>query len=190
MAEHRAGTARAAAVAAQLQQEVSLLLELYKKKEDLHVDVSEVRLVSVPPPSSQLDSRDKLWRLHSALLQCRTLLERATTKEDEELGGREKGRYEKQREVVKNRLSLLLINTAELLKAADGAAILAPNLDDFEVERLSNLFELKLWIYRIYREVEHWTRTAVATLKELSSDTPKERKRITPATRSTRSTRR
>lgn len=97
------------------------------------MDVCDVRLVSVVPPSSQLDSRDKLWRLHSALLQCRTLLERAATKEDEELGANEEGRYEKQREVVKHRLSLLLINTAELLKAADGAAVLAPDLDDFEV---------------------------------------------------------
>ncbi|XP_013868655.1 ciliary neurotrophic factor [Austrofundulus limnaeus] len=187
MTEHRSAAAgRAAAVASLLQQECSLLLELYRKREDFHVDVSDGRLVSVPAPSSQLDTRDKLWSLHSALLQCRTFLERGIAKENEELGGGEKGKYEKQRETVKNRLSLLLINTGELLRAADGAAILTPNFDGSETESPSSLFELKLWIYRIYKEVEHWTKIAVTTLKELPSDTPKERRRITLSTRSKR----
>lgn len=53
-------------------------------------------------------------------------------------------------------------------------------------ESPSTLFELKLWIYRIYKEVEHWTKIAVATLKELQSDTPKERRKITLSTRSRR----
>lgn len=108
---------------------------LKKKKESFSADVSVVdgRLVSVPPPSSQLDTRDKLWRLHSALLQCRSLLERAITKEEEELGDGTKADYETQRKKVKDRLSLLLINTGELLKAVDGAAIPTPSLDGLEV---------------------------------------------------------
>lgn len=95
--------------------------------------VADGRLVSVPPPSSQLDTRDTLWRLHSALLQCRSLLERAIAKEEEELGGGKKGDYETQRKLVKDRLSLLLINTGELLRAADGTVVLTPNLEGLEV---------------------------------------------------------
>lgn len=89
--------------------------------------------MSVPPPSSQLDTRDKLWRLHSALLQCRSLLERAISREEEELGDGTKADYETQRKKVKDRLSLLLINTGELLKAVDGAAVPTPSLDGLEV---------------------------------------------------------
>lgn len=88
-------------------------------------------LVSVPPPSSQLDSRDKLWRLHSALLQCYVLLERAIAKEEEELGG-SKLDYETQRKMVKERLSLLIINTRELLKAVDGT-VQTPSVAELEV---------------------------------------------------------
>ena len=95
--------------------------------------VADGRLVSVPPPSSQLDTRDKLWRLHSALLQCRSLLERAIAKEEEELGDGNKGAYETQRKMVKDRLSLLLVNTGELLKAADGTAVLTPSVEGLEV---------------------------------------------------------
>lgn len=89
--------------------------------------------MSVPPPSSQLESRDKLWRLHSALLQCRSLLERAIAKEEEELGGVKKADYETQRKLVKDRLSLLLINTGELLKSVDGTAVLSPSVEGLEV---------------------------------------------------------
>lgn len=108
---------------------------LKRKKETFSPDVTvaDGRLVSVPPPSSQLDTRDKLWRLHSALLQCRSLLERAIAKEEEELGGQKKGEYETQRKTVKDRLSLLIINTGELLKAVDGPAVLTPSLDGLEV---------------------------------------------------------
>lgn len=35
--------------------------------------------------------------------------------------------------MVKDRLSLLLINTGELLKAVDGPAVLTPSLDGLEV---------------------------------------------------------
>lgn len=97
------------------------------------VTVTDGRLVSVPPPSSQLDTRDKLWRLHSALLQCRSLLERAIAKEEEELGGGKKGDYETQRKMVKDTLSLLLITTGELLKSADGTAVLTPSSEGLEV---------------------------------------------------------
>ncbi|XP_037830795.1 ciliary neurotrophic factor isoform X2 [Kryptolebias marmoratus] len=185
-----AGTrTRAAAVAALLQEECSNLLALYREKEDFPVDVAEVRLVPVAPPSSQLDTRDKLLHLHSALLQCHTLLERAITKEDEMLGGGEKGKYEKQREMVKNRLSHLIISTGELLKAADGSPILIPHSDDPEPRSPTVLFKLKLWIYQIYKEVDHWTKAVIATLKELPAETDRKRKRIMPATRSARITR-
>ncbi len=108
---------------------------LKRKRESFTADVSvaDGRLVSVPPPSSQLDTRDKLWRLHSALLQCRSLLERAIAREEEELGSGRKGEYETQRKMVKDRLSLLLINTGELLKAADGTAVLTPSVEGLEV---------------------------------------------------------
>lgn len=61
------------------------------------------------------------------------MLERAIAKEEEDLGGGKKGDYETQRKMVKERLSLLLINTGELLKAVDGTAVLTPNLEGLEV---------------------------------------------------------
>lgn len=101
-----------------------------KKKESFTEDVTvaDSHLVSVPPPSSQLDVRDKLWRLHSALLQCRSLLERAIAKEEEELDGDKKGEYETQRKMVKDRLLYLLDNTGELLRAADGKTVSTSDL--------------------------------------------------------------
>lgn len=95
--------------------------------------MTDARLVVVPPPSSQLDAGDKLWRLHSALLQTQSLLERAIAKEEEELGGGVKGEYENQRKMVKGRLSILLLSTGNLLKAVDGAASLTPSLEGSEV---------------------------------------------------------
>lgn len=107
---------------------------LKRKRESFTSDVpvADGSLVSVPPPSSQLDSRDKLWRLHSALLQCYVLLERAITKEEEELGGSKKLDYETQRKMVEERLSLLIINTRELLKAVDGT-VQTPSVSELEV---------------------------------------------------------
>uniref|UniRef100_A0A667WLQ7 Ciliary neurotrophic factor n=1 Tax=Myripristis murdjan TaxID=586833 RepID=A0A667WLQ7_9TELE len=162
-----------------------------RKKESLSPDltVADGRLVTVPPPSSQLDTRDKLWRLHSALLQCRSLLERAITKEEEELGGAEKGDYQSQRKTVRDRLSLLLANTGELLKATDGTAVLTPSLEGLEIDGPTILFEVKLWIYRIFKELDYWTKTAITTLQGLPSVTAKERGRTT-AVRRRRSTRR
>lgn len=91
-------------------------------------------MVSVPAPSSQLDSRDKLWCVHSALLQCHILMERAITKEDAELGSSKRADYETQRKMVKDRLSLLLLNTRELLRTMDGAAaVQTPSVDGSEV---------------------------------------------------------
>lgn len=182
----RTTAARAAAIAEQLHHECSILLELYRKKESFPADVADGRLVSVPPPSSQLDPRDQLWRLHSALLQCHSLLERAIAKEDEELGSGKKGEYENQKKMVKERLSLLLINTAELLKAADGPAIPTPSLEGLELDGPTILFELKLWVYRIFKEVDYWTKTSITTLKDLPTVIVKERARTTRARRSTR----
>lgn len=186
----RTTAARATAIAEQLHHECSILLELFREKESFTPDVTvaDGRLVSVPPPSSQLDNRDKLWRLHSALFQCRSLLERAIAREEEELGGAKKGDYETQRKMVNERLSLLLINTGELLKAADGTAVLTPNLDGLELDGPSLLFDLKLWVYRIFREVDYWAKTASSVLQSPSSVIVKEQVRTTRA-RSTRSTR-
>lgn len=188
--QSRTTAARATAIAEQLHRECSILLELYKKKETFSPDVAvaDGRLVSVPPPSSQLDTRDKLWRLHSALLQCRSLLERAIAKEEEELGGHKKGEYETQRKMVKERLSLLLFNTEELLKAVDGQAVLTPSLDGLEIDS-STVFELKLWVYRIFKEVDYWTKMTITTLQALPSVIAKDRAR-TARVRSTRSARR
>ncbi|XP_053195260.1 ciliary neurotrophic factor [Scomber japonicus] len=188
--QSRTTAARATAIAEQLHHECSILLELYKKKETFSPDVAvaDGRLVSVPPPSSQLDTRDKLWRLHSALLQCRSLLERAIAKEEEELGGHKKGEYETQRKMVKERLSLLLFNTEELLKAVDGQAVLTPSLDGLEIDS-STVFELKLWVYRIFKEVDYWTKMTITTLQALPSVIAKDRAR-TSRVRSTRSARR
>lgn len=61
------------------------------------------------------------------------MLERAIAKEEEELGDGNKAEYETQRKMVKDRLSLLLINTGELLKAADGTAVLTPSVEGLEV---------------------------------------------------------
>lgn len=159
--------ARAVAIAEQLRHECSLLLELYRKKEHFPAEVSDSRLVSVPPPSSQLDTRDRLWRLHSALLQCRFLLERAMAKEEEELGNGLKGEYENQRKAVKERLSILIINTGALLKAAAGGSVLTPSVEGLEIDGPTILFELKVWVYQIYKEVDHWTKTAITTLQGL-----------------------
>nr|XP_046270066.1 ciliary neurotrophic factor [Scatophagus argus] len=165
--QSRTTAARTAAIAEQLRYECSILLELYRKKENFTADVlvTDGRLVSVPPPSSQLDSRDKLWRVHSALLQCHSLLERGIAREEEELGDGKKSDYETQRKTVKDRLWLLLINTGELLKAADGAAVQTPSMEGLELEGPTTLFELKLWVYRIFKEVEYWTKTAITTLQ-------------------------
>lgn len=96
--------------------------------------MADGRLVSVPSASSQLDARDKLWRVHSALLQCHILMERAIAKEEAELGGSKRAEYEAQRKVVKDRLSLLLMNTEELLRSMDGAAaVQTPSADGLEV---------------------------------------------------------
>lgn len=104
-----------------------------RKKEQLPADVPDGRLVSISPPFSQLDTRGKLRHLHSALEQCHRLLERAIAKEEEELDGPEKGEYENRRKKLKDRLSYLLINTRELLKAAEGPTILTPGLVGSEV---------------------------------------------------------
>lgn len=95
--------------------------------------VADGRLVTVPPPSSQLDTTDKLWRLHSALLQCSSLLEIAIIKEEEELGGGKTGDYESQRKTVKERLSFLLVSMGELRKAVDGSVSLTPTLEGLKV---------------------------------------------------------
>ncbi|XP_068583375.1 ciliary neurotrophic factor-like isoform X1 [Cebidichthys violaceus] len=186
----RTTVARATAIAEQLRYECSILLELYTKKESFTADVADGRLVSVPPPSSQLDNRDKLWRLHSALLQCRSLLESAIAREEMELGGGEKGDYETQRNMVRNSLSFLLITTGELLKAADGASVPPPCVEGLESGGSTGLFELKRWVYRIFKEVDYWTKTAITTLQALPSVIVAKERARTTRVRSMRSARR
>nr|XP_040043311.1 ciliary neurotrophic factor-like [Gasterosteus aculeatus aculeatus] len=181
----RAAVARASAIAELLRYECSVLLELYTKKENFTPDVADSHLVSVPPPSSQLDASDELRRLHSALLQCRSLLESTIAREEEELGGGKADDYETQRKMVKDRLSLLLISTGELLQAAGGAGVPPPGVEGSKSDGSSGLFQLKLWVYRIFKELEYWTKTAVTTLQALLSVTGKERAR-TPRGRSLR----
>ncbi|KAL6110009.1 uncharacterized protein ACO6RY_19181 [Pungitius sinensis] len=172
----RTAVARASAIAEQLRYECSVLLELYTKRESFTADVADSRLVSVPPPSSQLDASDKLWRLQSALLQCRSLLESAMAREEEELGGGKEDDYEKQKKMVKDRLSFLLNNTTELLQAAGGTAVPAPGLEGSkQLDASAGVFQLKLWVYRIFKELEYWTKTAITTLQALPSVSAKQR---------------
>lgn len=61
-------------------------------------------------------------------------MERAITKEDGELGSSKRADYETQRKMVKDRLSLLLLNTREVLRTMDGAAaVQTPSMDGLEV---------------------------------------------------------
>ncbi|XP_038131582.1 ciliary neurotrophic factor [Cyprinodon tularosa] len=164
---------RAADIAALLRHECSLLVELYRNKENFPSDVAGVPLVSIPSPSSHLDPGDKLWHLHSALEQCCSLMERAIVREKEEFDGGEMGEYEKRRKMVKDRLSRLVIVTRDLLKATDGPSIVTTSLDASQLDGPTALFELKLWVYGIFMEVEHWSNTAIQIFQDLQPDATK-----------------
>ncbi|XP_077461433.1 ciliary neurotrophic factor [Stigmatopora argus] len=185
--EHRRTTpARAVVIAELLHLESSNLLELYRKRETFIANVisGDSRLVSVPPPSSQLDTRDKLWRLQTALLQCRGLMERAIAKEDEELST-EMGEYKTLRKMVSDRLLYLVNTIGEVIKAMDGPALVTPSFNDsLEPDNLT-VFEMKLWVFRVFIEVDYWAKTAETVLQAL----PKERVKPTRL-RSTRSSHR
>lgn len=58
----------------------------------------------------------------------------------------------------------------------------------WQLDGPTTLFELKLWVYRIFKEVDYWTKTAITTLQALPSVIAKERV-MTTRVRSTRSTR-
>ncbi|XP_061772559.1 ciliary neurotrophic factor [Nerophis ophidion] len=178
---------RAASIGRLLTRECCSLLDFYSKRENLPADVgvADPRLVSVPPPSSQLDSRDQLWRLHVALLQCRHLMESAIAKEDEELGV-DAGEYAGLRSTVKERLKLLAFCVSELVGAGDGPAVPTPAFSDSLERADDSLFELKLLVLRIFKEVDYWAKTAVAILQTMS----KEQARNPRLRRSIRSTRR
>lgn len=51
------------------------------------------------------------------------------------------------------------------------------------------VFELKLWVYRIFIEVDYWTKTAVSVLQALPSATSSKERVMTTRVRSLRSTR-
>lgn len=59
----------------------------------------------------------------------------------------------------------------------------------WQIDGPTVLFELKLWVYRIYKEVDYWTKTAITTLQALPSVLAKERVMATRV-RITRSARR
>lgn len=161
----------AVSIAEQLQYDCSILLELFRKKESFSSDVAvaDGRLVSVQLSSTLLDSRDKLWCLYSALVQCRTLMEKAISKEEEELSNGQTGEYEKQRKVVKERVSFLIAKTGEMIKSQDSSALLTPSVGP-EVECPTVLFELKLWVYRVYKELDYWAKLAISTLQALHKE--------------------
>ncbi|XP_064782184.1 uncharacterized protein LOC135506754 [Oncorhynchus masou masou] len=175
-------TARAAAVAEQLHHECTLLLELYRKKETFAEELTSGgdRLVTVPPLSSQLSPNDMLWRLYSALQQCRNLLEHAIGREERVGNDRNRTEYESQKKTVRDRLGHLLESTRLLLADGAGTAAFTPDPNNTEIDGPVNgsPFALKLWIYRIFNELEHWTLAASKTLKALHPDgaAPKERR--------------
>ncbi|KAL1023552.1 hypothetical protein UPYG_G00042300 [Umbra pygmaea] len=175
-------TARAAAIAEDLHHECTTLLELYRKKEAFSKDhtVSEERLVTVTSLSSQLSANDRVWRLYSALQQCRRLLEGVIGQEEVLGTGADEVVYESQKITVRERLNHLIDSTRRLLVDGDGTASLTPDPDNSEKldgAKSSSPFALKLWIYRVYHELEHWTLIATKTLQALnnSTDAPKER---------------
>ncbi|XP_029621863.1 uncharacterized protein LOC115202112 [Salmo trutta] len=174
-------TARAAALAEELHHECTFLLELYRKKEAFseELTVGGERLVTVPLLSSQLSPNDRLWRLYSALQQCRNLLERAIGLEEGVGNDGDRVQYESQKKTVRDRLGHLLASTRLLLEDGAGTAAFTPDPKNTEIGSPVNggPFQLKLWIYRIFNELEYWTLAASKTLKALHSDgaAPKER---------------
>ncbi|KAM9313670.1 ciliary neurotrophic factor [Pholidichthys leucotaenia] len=156
---------RAIQIAMMLQKECNALLEQYKKRENLPEKTHDC-LVEFRTLTSQLEAGDKLWVLHSALQHCHKLMVEAIVKEEEELGDGIMGMYESQRKIVKERLSHLIFNINQLLKAANGQNT---STLSFEVNAPKNLFDLKCWIHQVYKEVKHWTQTAIDVLKKVSS---------------------
>lgn len=174
--QSRTGSSRAAAIAQELHHECKLLIELYKKRENLSSDFTcdDVRLVSVPS-SSQLPAKDRLWLLLSALRRCRGLLERAISREEEEFGSGESGEYESARVTVRDRLARLLDVMRCLLEEMEGTAAFTPDPESIEIDGPSSgdPFKLKRWIFGIFCEVEHWSDEATATLRALPTDGPR-----------------
>lgn len=161
----------AVSIAEQLKYDCSILLELFRKKESFSSDMipADSRLVSVQLSSALLDSQDKLWCLYSALVQCRALMDKAISKEEEELSNGQTGEYEKQRKVVKDRVSFLIAKTGEMIKSQDSSALITSSVGS-EVECPTALFEFKLWVYRVYKELDYWAKMAISTLQALHNE--------------------
>lgn len=161
----------ALSIAEQLQHECSMLLELFRKKESFssEIAVADSRMVSVQLSSALLDSQDKLWCLYSALVQCRALMDKAISKEEEELSNGQTGEYEKQRKVVKDRMSFLIARTGEMVTSQDSSALITSTVGS-EVECPTVLFEFKLWVYRVYKELDYWVKMAISTLQALHKE--------------------
>lgn len=115
-------------------------------------------------------------------------MERVIAKEAEELDDGKKSEYVTHRRTVKDRLTYLVASIGELLKDVDGTSSVTPSVEGLELDGPSVLFELKLWVYRIFKEVDYWSKTAITTLKALPVEMGKERARIRRV-RSTRSAR-
>ncbi|XP_055079914.1 uncharacterized protein LOC117378304 isoform X3 [Periophthalmus magnuspinnatus] len=178
--------ASAVSIAEQLQHDCSSLLELYRKRESFSssMTVTDGRLVPVQLSSALLGSQEKLWLLHSALVQCQGLMDKAVTKEEEELSSGAMGEYEKQRKMVQDRLSFLIGKTEELLKSQFGST-LKPFSVAPEVQCPSILFELKLWVYRVFKEIDYWAKMSISTMQALNRE-PTVVRRVRRSTRSRR----
>ncbi|KAJ8001040.1 hypothetical protein DPEC_G00187040 [Dallia pectoralis] len=155
--------ARAADIAELLHLECVGLLDLYKKKEEFptELNVNTEHLVSVSSSSSQLSAND----IDSILRQCRGLLAKVISQEEVFGVGALETKYEVQRKTVMDRLGHLI----DSLVKRDGntASTSGPEYPELGGQENGSLFALKLWIYRVYQELEHWTRTASKSLQAL-----------------------
>ncbi|CAL1601404.1 unnamed protein product [Knipowitschia caucasica] len=152
----------AVSIAEQLHYECTILLELFRKKESFSSSLTgaDVRLVPVQQSS---DNEGRLWGLYSALVLCQALMDKAMSKEEEELGSGEMGEYEKQRRIVYERLKYLIATIWNLLETKLCSSV------GTEVECPTLLFELKLWIYSVFKEIHFWAEMAGSILLQLES---------------------
>lgn len=100
--------------------------------------------MTVPLLSSQLSPNDRLWRLYSALQQCRNLLERAIGLEEGVGNDGDRVQYESQKKTVRDRLGHLLASTRLLLEDGAGTAAFTPDPKNTEVQNYWCIVKLPL----------------------------------------------
>lgn len=100
--------------------------------------------MTVPLLSSQLSPNDRLWRLYSALQQCRNLLERAIGLEEGVGNDGDRVQYESQKKTVRDRLGHLLASTRLLLEDGAGTAAFTPDPNNTEVQNYWCMVKLPL----------------------------------------------